>query len=206
MSLRSWRRRRRPIRRRWRLTTGLAARLSGTRRRSARISGSGCAGRKTARGSPGELAGDTAQRTRRFELVREAFLATCRERQLVVIGGGEFQGLLVTAQGGVEMLQEHRLTLARCPGVSEAFKGNRAGPAEGRGPVVPAGVRDQAARHEGQICMTATSRPSTEFRRVRDGPGVSVPCPVCSVCGAAASIRRDRVRRHGRRALSALAG
>jgi hypothetical protein len=42
----------------------------------------GCAGRKTARGSPGELAGDTAQRTRRFELVRVAFLVTCRERQL----------------------------------------------------------------------------------------------------------------------------
>ena len=61
---------------------GVTARLSGTRRRSARISGSGCAGRKTPRGSPGELAGDTAQRTRRFELVREAFLVTCRERQL----------------------------------------------------------------------------------------------------------------------------
>lgn len=42
------------------------------------------------------------------------------------------------------MLQEHRLTLARCPGVSEAPKGNRAEAAEGRGPVVPAGVRDQA--------------------------------------------------------------
>ena len=30
----------------------------------------------------GGVAGDTAQRTRRFELVREAFLVTCRERQL----------------------------------------------------------------------------------------------------------------------------
>jgi hypothetical protein len=38
--------------------------------------------RKTARGSPGELAGDTAQRARRFELVREVFLVACRERQL----------------------------------------------------------------------------------------------------------------------------
>jgi hypothetical protein len=28
---------------------------------------------------------------------------------------------------------------------------------------VPVGVRDQVARHKGQICMTATSRPSTEF-------------------------------------------
>jgi len=82
---------------------------------------------------------------------------------LVVIGGREFQGLLATAQDGVEMLQQHRLTLARYPGVSEAFTGNRAGAAEDRGPVVPDGVRDQVARHEGQICTTATSRPSTEF-------------------------------------------
>jgi hypothetical protein len=85
--------------------------------------------------------------------------------------GGEFQGLLVTAQGGVEMLQEHRLILARCPGVSEAFKGNRAEAAEGRGPVVPVGVRDQVARHKGQICMTATSRPSTEFPPDNGGYG-----------------------------------
>jgi hypothetical protein len=28
------------------------------------------------------LAGDTAQRARRFELVREVFLVACRERQL----------------------------------------------------------------------------------------------------------------------------
>ena len=82
---------------------------------------------------------------------------------LAVIGGGEFQGLLVTAQDGAEMLQQHRLTLARRPGLSQAFKGNRAEAAEGRGPAVPAGVRDQIARHKGQIRTTATSRPSTEF-------------------------------------------
>jgi hypothetical protein len=95
--------------------------------------------------------------------IDDAELAFPGAAGLVVIGGGEFQGLLVTAQGGVEMLQEHRLTLARYPGVSEALLGNRAEATEGRGPVVPAGVRDQVARHKGQICMTATSRPSTEF-------------------------------------------
>ena len=44
----------------------------------------------------------------------------------VVVGGGQVQGLLVAAQGGVEVLQEHRLGLTGGAGVVEPFQGDLA--------------------------------------------------------------------------------
>jgi len=41
-------------------------------------------------------------------------------------GGGQVQGLLVVAEGGVEGLQEQRLGLARSLGVIEPFQGDPA--------------------------------------------------------------------------------
>ena len=62
----------------------------------------------------------------------------------VVVGGDQVQGLLIAAQGGVEVLQKNRLGLARSRGVIESFQGDPGERAEVPGAAEPVAVGAQA--------------------------------------------------------------
>src|SRR5579859_4410179 len=59
---------------------------------------------------------------------------------VVVISGGEVQGLLVAVKGGSEVFQEHPHCLSRGLGIIESLHGDRAERFEVLSPAVPVGV------------------------------------------------------------------